>query len=95
MSDLLPEADYEFRASVGPATGWKVRSFRLHEGLSEVYEAVLDLWEDERSDLRSLLGRPATFTITRGALTRRVAGVIRAAEDLGTVVRRQIGRAHV
>ncbi len=93
MSDLLPEADYEFQGAVGPSTGWKVRSFRLHEGLSEVYEAVIDLWEDERSDLRGLLGRPATFTITRGSLTRRVAGVIRAAEDLGTVVRRRHVRA--
>lgn len=91
----LAEADFTFTSAVDPTIRWRVAQFHVHEALSEPYEAVIDLAESGRTDLSALLGHPAALVVTRGALHRRLCGVVHAVEDFGTTPTRRHVRAHL
>ncbi|MFO0603953.1 MAG: type VI secretion system tip protein VgrG, partial [Polyangiales bacterium] len=96
MGSPLPVARFEF-SSEGAAEGaWSVVSFRAHEGLSELYACAVDVVHDELdADPWALLGRPATLSLYRGALARKLHGVAHRVERLGVVTGRLVARVHL
>ena len=91
----LPEAEFAFVCVGSPGVEWKVTRWHLREGLSAISELTVDLVEDGVTQLGSMVGTPATFTVTRGALSRKVHGVVAAAEHTGTMRSRRHARVRV
>jgi type VI secretion system secreted protein VgrG len=80
----LPEVAWGFSVQGAGTSPGRVVRVRVREGLSEVYEARVDLaYDDLGADPDELLGCRGALTITRGPLTRTVAGVVRRVEHLG------------
>ncbi len=92
----LPEAAYAFESQGDTGGAWRVRSFTATEGLSTVYECVVDLaHESLTANPDALLGRPAVLRVSREPLTRRFAGVVRRVEHRGTSATHRLARAYV
>ncbi len=90
----LPEVAFGFTAPEGGA--WRVLQLRAVEALSEVYEAVVDLATDDlTASPESLLEQPCAVSLTRDGRTRKIAGVARRVEDLGTTDRARLARVHL
>lgn len=91
----LPPVRYRF--TVGDADlGWRVRRLELREGLSDLYECVLELAsEDLSADIAALDGASCVLWIERAALTRRVCGLVARVEWLGTLIDRLLVRVHL
>ena len=91
---VLPEVrlDFETRAEIDAP--WSVRGVWLREGLSSVYECVLDLANaDLGQSPDMLLGRPAQLRIVREHVVRRVHGVVRRVEHHGNHAGGRLARA--
>ena len=83
---VLPEVQFGFSSTGDPATVFAVVHAHVSEGLSEVYEGVLDLATvTVDAALEALLDQPCTFTMGRPPLVRSVRGVVRRVDDLGVV----------
>ncbi len=80
----LPEVDFSFTSTAAPSGLWTVSRFSVHEALSELFEAVIDMTGEEGADLEAILGRAAELVVTRASLTRRFQGVVRAVEEFGS-----------
>ena len=82
----LPEAQFGFTSTGDPVSGYSVVHSHVSEGLSEVYECVLDLATRAiDASLAALLNQPCTFTLGRVPLVRNLRGVVRRVDDLGLV----------
>ncbi len=80
----LPEVSFTFTSTGDAATTYAVVHAHVSEGLSELYEAVLDLvTSTHEPPLDALLDAPCTFAMTRAPVTRFVRGVVRRVDDLG------------
>ena len=95
MTSPLPVVRYDFTYDADP-DGWTVVTVRAREALSEVYECALELVHDELgTDPWALLGRPATLSIFRGGLARKLHGVVHRVERLGVVTGRLLARVYL
>ncbi len=83
LSGVVGEIEVSFRGADGHA--WRPVHVHLHEALSEPYActAVLTL-PVPGADPDALLGGAAEIELRRGLRTRRVLGLVRRVEDLGT-----------
>ncbi len=92
----LPEVTLRFTSQGDPESEWRVRSFTATEGLSAVYECVIDLAHASfAANPDALLGHPAVLHVERGSLTRRFAGVVRRVEHRGTSATHRLARVFV
>ncbi len=84
LSDaILPEVSLDFTGADG--LPWLVVYARLREALSEPYECSLVLTlPTPGNEPDGLLGANAVFDIRRGHRSRKLQGVVRQVEDLGT-----------
>jgi type VI secretion system secreted protein VgrG len=91
----LPLVRYAFELA-GAETQWRVRKLELREGVSELYECVLDLANDDLdADLTALEGASCVVKIERGPAHRRLCGLVFRVEWLGTMVDHLLVRVHV
>jgi type VI secretion system secreted protein VgrG len=96
MTDVLPVVRYIFESSADPTAGWAVVTVRSHEGLSEIYECVLDLVHDTVTvNPWDFVGRSATLTIERAGLSRKIHGVLHRVERIGVVTGRLVVRVYL
>ena len=80
----LPEATFSFALSGQSAGPWQVMAFEAQEGLSQLYECVLDLVADDPAESPdALLGQTGCFSVERGGLHNPFFGMARRVEDLG------------
>lgn len=90
----LPEAVFAFTA--GDDGDWTVVHVEVREGLSELYECSVVLAAAHGgASPDDMVGTPAMVEIHRGLLTRRVHGIVRRVEDLGTTAVSRYVRAVV
>ncbi|TAK28536.1 MAG: type VI secretion system tip protein VgrG [Myxococcaceae bacterium] len=79
----LPPVEWHFE-SAGTHRPWRMRRAEVREGLSRVTVTELELTcEHADADPALLLGRDATFSLTRDGRSRRVQGVVSRVEALG------------
>jgi len=89
----LPEAAFSFDAQGEHESPWKVRHFTVTEGLSTLYECVVDLaHESVVANPDTLLGRYGLLQVSREPAWRRVFGVIRRVEHRGAVADHRLAR---
>ena len=80
---VLPEVSLEFAGADGQP--WQVAFARIREALSEPYECSLILTlPTPGAEPDGLLGGAAVVEIRRGLRSRKVQGLVRRVEDLGT-----------
>jgi type VI secretion system secreted protein VgrG len=97
---LTNRIEYYFTCAGDDATSWRVRHYSHVEGVSELYEVVLELWTElDAGDPQAMLGTRAELLITRDESVRKVQGVVwRYEESQGTqrarVIRVWIVPAH-
>ena len=92
----LPYVRYTFSSSAEPGAPWHVHRVHAREGLSELYEATLDLVFDGLSaDTDALLGSSCELVMERSTLSRRILGIVRHVEDLGTLIDKRMVRVQV
>ncbi len=92
----LPEASMRFESAGASDGDWQVRAFTAVEGLSTVYECVVDLaHESLTANPDALLGAPAVLRVSRDALTRRFAGLVRRVEHRGTSATHRLAKVYV
>jgi type VI secretion system secreted protein VgrG len=91
----LPHVEYRFTAE-DTETSWRVRRLDFREGLSELYECVIELaTEDLDALIEDLDGASCALWMDRPPLTRKVCGVVARVEWLGTNDDRLVARVHV
>ncbi len=96
MTSPLPVARFAFSSDGAAEGAWAVVSFRGREGLSELYTCTVDVVHDEfDADPWTLLGRPATLSLFRGGLSRKLHGIAHRVERLGVVTGRVVARVHL
>jgi type VI secretion system secreted protein VgrG len=89
----LPEVSFRFTSVGDPSTHWRVIRMTQHEAISETYECVIDLATETLTVAPSaLLRQRATLVMEREVLDRRIHGVVRRVEDLGTVAGNRLAR---
>jgi type VI secretion system secreted protein VgrG len=82
-SRRLPAVEWQF-TSAGTHHAWRMRQAEVRESLSQVTVTELELTcEHADADPALLLGRDATFTMSRDGRARRVQGVVSRVEALG------------
>jgi type VI secretion system secreted protein VgrG len=87
----LPEVSFSFQSADGGA--WRVLQVHAREGLSELYEAVVDLATDDLSaSPEGMLAQPCAVTFKRFTSSRHVCGLAARVEDLGTTDRARLAR---
>ena len=87
----LPEVSFSFQSADGGA--WRVLQVHAREGLSELYEAVVDLaTEDMTASPEGMLALPCVVAFTRLSAQRKLCGVAARVEDLGTTDRARLAR---
>lgn len=84
----LPEVVYAL--DVEGDTQWEVVRLHLTEGLSALYDGVLEVARAENADPRALLGARCVLTAQRGEVTHRRCGVIVSTRDRGWVSQRRV-----
>lgn len=78
----LMELGFECEAS---SSAWTVQSAQLRERLDSSYRLLLRLATDDISAMPvQLLGQPATLTITRGSMMRRITGIVGEVQEGST-----------
>jgi type VI secretion system secreted protein VgrG len=91
---VLPEVELVFEAE--GASGWQVLHGAVTEALSECYEALLVLSAPlSLGAPEALVGKPATYTVTRSGHDRPMKGVVRRIEDLGSTATHRFVRVVV
>lgn len=91
----LLEVGCAFEAT-GCEPTWGVVALDAREAISEPYECRVELQSaDLGAEPDALLGRGCAVTLSRGAATRRFAGVVRRVEHLGTAGGQRLARAFV
>lgn len=93
----LPQVKYTVEIN-GTPSAWRVRRVELLEAVSELYECVLDLANDNLGvDVAALEGASCVLRIERGSrpTTRRCCGVVFRVQWLGTLIDHQLVRIHV
>lgn len=79
----LPAVEWSFE-SAGTHRPWRMRRAEVREGLSRVTVTELELTcEHADADAALMLGRDATFALSRDGRARRVQGVVSRVEALG------------
>ncbi|MEZ4390417.1 MAG: type VI secretion system tip protein TssI/VgrG [Polyangiales bacterium] len=79
----LPEVEYAFDCARG--AGWRPLLVNAREGVSELYEAnILLVTRSLNENPDDLFEELAGLEIRREGLSRRIRGVVRRVEDLGT-----------
>src|SRR5574337_1460949 len=92
----LPKVEYAFSSKGDESTTWRVVRLRGDEGVSELYEWVLDLAnEDLGADPDAMLGKGCELTLTRESNARRVCGIVRRVEHQGSTAGHQLARVFV
>lgn len=93
---VLPEVAFRFRSAGDPATAWRVIRLSLHEAMSETFECVVDLATETLTAVPSaMLRQRAAVEMQRDVVVRRVHGVVRRVEDLGTAAGNRLVRVFV
>jgi type VI secretion system secreted protein VgrG len=96
MVDVHHKVKFSFSSQGEPGTHWRVVRLHGREALSEPFDVVLDLAnEDLTADPGALLGQGALLEITRDAQTRNVVGVARRVEHHGTTAGHLLCRVHL
>ncbi|NMO19478.1 type VI secretion system tip protein VgrG [Pyxidicoccus fallax] len=94
--DPVSAVRYTFSSADAPLAPWHVRRVQAREGLSELYEALVDLvFDGPLVDVEAMLGASCTLGIQRGTLSRRILGIVRHVEDLGSLADKAMIRVHV
>ena len=89
----LPEVAFEFASSGDPDAHWRVSHGRVSEGISEVYEASLDLVNsDVFADPTRMVNQTCSFAMRRADHTRYLRGLVRRVEEMGTLGGRRLAR---
>ncbi|MFO0649499.1 MAG: type VI secretion system tip protein TssI/VgrG [Polyangiales bacterium] len=95
LGSTLPEVSFGFDAG-GDGASWRVLQLRAKEGLSELYEAVIDLATDDlHVTPDDLLEKAAVLSLSRMGHTRRICGLIRQVDDQGSTDRSRLARVYV
>ncbi|HLT40862.1 MAG TPA: contractile injection system protein, VgrG/Pvc8 family, partial [Enhygromyxa sp.] len=77
----LPRVHYDFSCEATPGLAWQVRRVSLDEGLSQTYEAVVDLLvADGDINPGALLAASCELSIDREGVARTVCGVVARVE---------------
>jgi type VI secretion system secreted protein VgrG len=84
----LPEVVYAL--DIEGDTEWEVVRLHFTEGLSELYDGVVEVARAEGADPRTLIGARCVLTVQRAEVTHRRCGVIVATRDRGWVARRRV-----
>jgi len=84
----LPEVVYAL--DIEGDTQWEVVRLHFTEGLSTLYDGVLEVARAEGADPRALIGSRCVVTAQRGEVTHRRCGVIVSTRDRGWVSRRRV-----
>ena len=93
---VLPEVAFCFKSLGDPTTLWRVIRLSLREAMSETYECVIDLATETLTAAPSaMLKQRAVLEMERDVVMRRVHGVVRRVEDLGTVAGNRLVRVFV
>jgi type VI secretion system secreted protein VgrG len=91
----LPLVRYAFELE-GAEVGWRILALNLREELSEPYECVLDLVnEDLQADVDGLEGATCAVRLERDSLGRRLCGLVWRVEWLGSMIDHLLVRVHV
>lgn len=92
----LPEVTYSFELKDGGSALFFPTHFNLTEGLSELYQCVIELATDDlEADIEKLLGAGVELEILRDKVPRYVTGVIRRIDFVGVTHGRLNVRAFV
>ncbi len=92
MAGPLPEVKYSFELKDGGPAPFLPTRFDLTEGMSELYQCVIELVTDDLdADVEKLLGAGVELEILRGDVPRYVTGIIRRVDFIGL----GHGRLHV
>ena len=92
----LPETSFEFVSAGDPDTHWRVSHARVSEGISEVYEAAIDLvTSDVFADPTRMVNQTCTLSVSREAHVKNLRGIVRRVEEMGTVGGRRLARVIV
>ena len=92
----IEEVHYALHVLDGPDPGWRVRRLYWSEGLSQVYEIVLDLvTTDVAINTDEILGASVELLVTRGGLSRVGYGVVHRVDDLGVATQLLAARVYV
>ena len=92
----IPAVRYTFDSRDAPMALWHVRRVHAREGLSELYEVLIDLvFDGPMADVDAMLGTSCVLGVHRGTLSRRFAGIVRHTEDLGSLADKGVVRVHV
>jgi type VI secretion system secreted protein VgrG len=76
MSESTERVELSFESDAS-STMWSVQSAQLREQLNNPYRLLIRLATDDlEGEPVLLLGQPATLTITRGSMMRRVTGIV-------------------
>jgi uncharacterized protein involved in type VI secretion and phage assembly len=96
MVDVHHKVKFSFSSQGDPGTHWRVVRLHGREALSEPFDVVLDLAnEDLAADPGALLGKGALLELTRDAHVRNVVGVARRVEHHGTTAGHLLCRVHL
>jgi type VI secretion system secreted protein VgrG len=91
----LPLVRYTFDVE-GASGQWRVRKLELREGVSELYECVLELVNDDLcADVAALEGASCVVRMERGEGSRRLCGLVFRVEWLGSMIDHLLVRVHV
>lgn len=93
--EVLPEVGYAFTAGPFNPSNTVVVHVHHREAMSELYECAVMLAAPLQLAPDSAVTQPATFEITRQSLQRKVKGVVRRVEDVGTAGRYRFVRVFV
>jgi type VI secretion system secreted protein VgrG len=92
----LSEVRFDFSSSATQDFPWHVRRAHVTEGLSALYEAVVDLTLDGLGiESDALLGSSCQLHLERSSMTRHVLGIARRVEYLGSLAEKLLVRVHI
>ncbi|MFO0604704.1 MAG: type VI secretion system tip protein TssI/VgrG [Polyangiales bacterium] len=92
----LPETTFSFAAGAVPSEAWTVVRFISREAMSSLGELTVVLaMEPGGPSLGGLLGAPASLAVERGAVARRLQGIVREVEELGSTAAHRFVRVVV
>lgn len=92
----LPKVRYEFSSSADLGVAWHVQRLHVREGLSELYQATVDLvLEYPLAEVDVLLGSSCELLFDRAGLMRRLLGLVHQVEDLGILTDKRVVRVHL
>jgi type VI secretion system secreted protein VgrG len=93
--EILPEVGYAFTAGPFHPDNATVVHVHHREAMNTLFECAVILAVPLATSPESAVAAAATLEITRDSLTRRVQGVVRRVEDVGTAGRHRFVRAFV